>query len=123
MKSTSHHADHGDNRHQILSKSLISTIKPSLTALKNLITKIILTMQTLIESCTEYHRRSIAEPVRVRFITHKHVQIEDALVTTDSGRYKGNRVIQGGWSHVRRGPYIAMRSALLCHFVFKVTSQ
>jgi transposase len=47
------------NRHQILSKTLISTIKPILTALKNQITKIELKIQKLIEECIEYRSKNI----------------------------------------------------------------
>jgi|TARA_R110001583_G_scaffold29268_1_gene102742 transposase len=47
------------NCHQILSKTLVSTIKPILTALKNQITKIELKIQKLIEECTVYQSKNI----------------------------------------------------------------
>ncbi|MGS0683345.1 IS110 family transposase [Shewanella sp. 125m-7] len=130
------------NRHQILSKTLVSTIKPILTALKNQITKIELKIQKLIEECTEYQSKNIilqsmpgigkiaaasiiSNMPELGYITSKQAAslIGVAPMTKESGAYKGKRVIQGGRAQVRTVLYMAMMSAMQCNPVFKATYQ
>jgi transposase len=130
------------NRHQILSKTLVSTIKPILTALKNQITKIELKIQKLIEECTEYQSKNIilqsmpgigkiaaasiiSNVPELGYITNKQAAslIGVAPMTKESGAYKGKRVIQGGRAQVRTVLYMAMMSAMQCNPVFKATYQ
>jgi transposase len=130
------------NRHQILSKTLLSTIKPILTALKNQITKIELKIQKLIEECTEYQSKNIilqsmpgigkiaaasiiSNVPELGYITNKQAAslIGVAPMTKESGAYKGKRVIQGGRAQVRTVLYMAMMSAMQCNPVFKATYQ
>jgi transposase len=130
------------NRHQILSKTLVSTIKPILTALKNQITKIELKIQKLIEECTEYQSKNIilqsmpgigkiaaasiiSNMPELGYITNKQAAslIGVAPMTKESGAYKGKRIIQGGRAQVRTVLYMAMMSAMQCNPVFKATYQ
>ncbi|MGI2172533.1 IS110 family transposase [Shewanella sp. MF05960] len=130
------------NRHQILSKTLVSTIKPILTVLKNQITKIELKIQKLIEECTEYQSKNIilqsmpgigkiaaasiiSNMPELGYITNKQAAslIGVAPMTKESGAYKGKRVIQGGRAQVRTVLYMAMMSAMQCNPVFKATYQ
>lgn len=130
------------NRHQILSKTLVSTIKPILTALKNQITKIELKIQKLIEECSEYQSKNIilqsmpgigkiaaasiiSNMPELGYITSKQAAslIGVAPMTKESGAYKGKRVIQGGRAQVRTVLYMAMMSAMQCNPVFKATYQ
>ncbi|MFM2487016.1 IS110 family transposase, partial [Celerinatantimonas yamalensis] len=46
------------NRHQILSKSIVSSIKPILTALKNQIKKVEARIAKLIETCPDYRAKN-----------------------------------------------------------------
>lgn len=128
------------NRIQILPKSLHSTIKPVLTAIKNQITKIECKLIKLIEESPEYQAKNtllqsvpgigniaaasiISNVPELGYITNKQAAslIGVAPITKESGRYKGKRVIQGGRSQVRTVLYMAMMSAMQCNPVFKAT--
>ncbi|OOF32632.1 IS110 family transposase [Salinivibrio costicola] len=128
------------NRLQILPKTLHSTIKPLLTAMKNQITNIEQKLVTLIEACPEYQTKNtllqsvpgigsiaaasiISNVPELGYITKKQAAslIGVAPVTKESGRYKGKRVIQGGRAQVRTVLYMAMMSAMQCNPVFKAT--
>lgn len=130
------------NRQQILPRTLISTIKPIITALKNQITKIELKIQKLIEECTEYQSKNIilqsmpgigkiaaasliSNVPELGYITNKQASslIGVAPMTKESGTYKGKRVVQGGRAQVRTVLYMAMMSAMQCNPVFKATYQ
>ncbi|WP_420745185.1 IS110 family transposase [Photobacterium damselae] len=128
------------NRIQVLPKSLHSTIKPMLTAMKNQITKIESKLVKLIEDSPEYQSKNtilqsvpgigniaaasiISNVPELGYITNKQAAslIGVAPITRESGRYKGKRVIQGGRAQVRTVLYMAMMSAMQCNPVFKVT--
>ncbi|OOF01595.1 IS110 family transposase [Salinivibrio sp. MA440] len=128
------------NRLQILPKTLHSTIKPMLTAIKNQITNIEQKLVKLIEVCPEYQTKNtllqsvpgigsiaaasiISNVPELGYITNKQAAslIGVAPVTKESGRYKGKRVIQGGRAQVRTVLYMAMMSAMQCNPVFKAT--
>ncbi|WBA16384.1 IS110 family RNA-guided transposase [Salinivibrio proteolyticus] len=128
------------NRLQILPKTLHSTIKPMLTAMKNQITNIEQKLVKLIEACPEYQTKNtllqsvpgigsiaaasiISNVPELGYITNKQAAslIGVAPVTKESGRYKGKRVIQGGRAQVRTVLYMAMMSAMQCNPVFKAT--
>ena len=132
--------NHGKNRLQILPKTLHSTIKPILTAMKNQITNIEQKLVTLIEACPEYQTKNallqsvpgigsiaaasiISNVPELGYITNKQAAslIGVAPVTKESGRYKGKRVIQGRRAQVRTVLYMAMMSAMQCNPVFKAT--
>ncbi|HBC3855496.1 TPA: IS110 family transposase [Vibrio parahaemolyticus] len=126
------------NRIQVLPKSLHSTIKPMLTAMKNQITKIESKLVKLIEDSPEYQSKNtilqsvpgigniaaasiISNVPELGYITNKQAAslIGVAPITRESGRYKGKRVIQGGRTQVRTVLYMAMMSAMQCNPVFK----
>lgn len=128
------------NRLQILPRTLHSTIKPMLTAMKNQITNIEQKLVKLIEACPEYQTKNtllqsvpgigsiaaasiISNVPELSYITNKQAAslIGVAPVTKESGRYKGKRVIQGGRAQVRTVLYMAMMSAMQCNPVFKAT--
>lgn len=128
------------NRIQVLPKSLHSTIKPMLTAMKNQITKIESKLVKLIEDSPEYQSKNtilqsvpgigniaaasiISNVPELGYITNKQAAslIGVAPITRESGRYKGKRVIQGGRAQVRTVLYMAMMSAMQCNPVFKNT--
>ncbi|WP_234497977.1 IS110 family transposase [Vibrio maritimus] len=128
------------NRIQILPKSLQSTIKPILTAMKNQIAKIESKLIKLIEDSTEYQSKNtllqsapgigniaaasiISNVPELSYITNKQAAslIGVAPITRESGRYKGRRVVQGGRAQVRTVLYMAMMSAMQCNPVFKAT--
>lgn len=128
------------NRIQVLPKSLHSTIKPMLTAMKNQITKLEERLVKLIEESPEYQAKNtilqsvpgigniaaasmISNVPELGYITNKQAAslIGVAPVTRESGRYKGKRVIQGGRAQVRTVLYMAMMSAMQCNPVFKTT--
>jgi len=130
------------NRIQILPKTLASTIKPILTAIKNQIAKIELKIGKLIEECEEYQSKNIilqsmpgigkiaavsiiSNVPELGYITNKQAAslIGVAPMTKESGAYKGKRVIQGGRAQVRTVLYMAMMSAMQCNPVFKTTYQ
>ncbi|TGA72005.1 IS110 family transposase [Aliivibrio fischeri] len=128
------------NRMQILPKTLHSTIKPMLTAMKNQITKLEEKLVKLIEDSPEYQAKNtilqsvpgigniaaasiISNVPELGYITNKQAAslIGVAPITRESGRYKGKRVIQGGRAQVRTVLYMAMMSAMQCNPVFKAT--
>ncbi len=128
------------NRIQILPKSLHSSIKVMLTALKNQITKIEQKLIKLIEECPEHQAKNsllqsmpgigniaaaslISNVPELGYMTNKQAAslIGVAPVTRESGRYKGKRFIQGGRAQVRTVLYMAMMSAMQCNPVFKAT--
>ncbi|POC36849.1 IS110 family transposase [Vibrio vulnificus] len=128
------------NRIQILPKSLHSTIKPILTAMKNQITKLEEKLVKLIEDSPEYQAKNtilqsvpgigniaaasiISNVPELGYITNKQAAslIGVAPITRESGRYKGKRIIQGGRAQVRTVLYMAMMSAMQCNPVFKAT--
>ncbi|MDN2483415.1 IS110 family transposase [Vibrio agarivorans] len=128
------------NRIQILPKSLHSTIKPMLTAMKKQIAKIESKLIKLIEDNPEYQGKNtilqsvpgigniaaasiISNVPELGYVTNKQAAslIGVAPITRESGRYKGKRVIQGGRAQVRTVLYMAMMSAMQCNPVFKAT--
>ena len=128
------------NRIQVLPKSLHSTIKPMLTAMKKQISNIEDKLLKLIESCPDYQTKNdilqsvpgigniaaasiISNVPELGYITNKQAAslIGVAPITRESGRYKGKRVIQGGRAQVRTVLYMAMMSAMQCNPVFKAT--
>ncbi|WP_417880580.1 IS110 family transposase [Vibrio sp.] len=130
------------NRIQILPKSLHSTIKPMLIAMKNQIKKIEDKLTKLIENCPEYQAKNIllqsvpgigniaaasiiSNMPELGYISNKQAAslIGVAPITKESGRYKGKRTIQGGRSQVRTVLYMAMMSAMQCNPIFKATYQ
>ncbi|TKB57601.1 transposase [Ferrimonas aestuarii] len=130
------------NRLQILPKSLQSSIKPILTALKNQIDKIESKISKLINECPEYRAKNdllktmpgigniaaasiISNVPELGYITNKQAAslIGVAPITRESGRFKGKRTIQGGRAQVRTVLYMAMMSAIQCNPVFKATYQ
>ncbi len=130
------------NRLQILPKSLASSIKPILTALKNQIEKTETKIAKLIETCPEYQTKNallqsmpgvgkivaaslISNVPELGYINNKQAAslIGVAPITKESGRYKGKRIIQGGRTQVRTVLYMAMMSAIQCNPVFKTTYE
>jgi transposase len=130
------------NRIQILPKTLASTIKPILTAIKNQVVKIELKIGKLIEENEEYHNKNIilqsipgigeiaavsiiSNVPELGYITNKQAAslIGVAPITKESGAYKGKRAIQGGRAQVRTVLYMAMMSAMQCNPIFKATYQ
>ena len=128
------------NRIQVLPKSLHSTIKPMLTAMKKQISNIEDKLVKLIESSPDYQTKNdilqsvpgigniaaasiISNVPELGYITNKQAAslIGVAPITRESGRYKGKRVIQGGRAQVRTVLYMAMMSAMQCNSVFKAT--
>lgn len=130
------------NRLQILPKELAMTIKPILTVLKNQIEKIEAKIVTLIESCPEYQTKNmilqsmkgigkiaaasiISNLPELGYMTNKQASalIGVAPINKESGRYKGQRKIQGGRHQIRTVLYMAMMSAIQSNPVFKETYQ
>ncbi|WP_448554577.1 IS110 family transposase [Thalassotalea montiporae] len=127
------------NRLQSLPKSLLMTIKPILTALKNQILKIENKLVELIESCPEYQAKNtiltgigkiaaasiISNLPELGYVTGKQASslVGVAPMNRESGRYKGQRRIQGGRHQVRTVLYMAMLSAIQSNPVFKDTYQ
>jgi len=128
------------NRIQVLPKSLHSTIKPMLTAMKKQISNIEDKLLKLIESCPDYQTKNdilqsvpgigniaaasiISNVPELGYITNKQAAslIGVAPITRESGRYKGKRVIQGGRAQLRTVLYMAMMPAMQCNPVFKAT--
>ena len=126
------------NRLQILPKELASTIKPVLTAFKNQLEKIEQKLVKLIESCPDYQAKSelvqsmpgigkvsaatlISYLPELGYITNKQASalVGVAPMNRESGRYQGQRKIQGGRAQVRTVLYMAMMSAMQCNPVFK----
>lgn len=126
------------NRIQILPKELVMTIKPILTALKNQIHKIENKIAALIESCPDYKVKDtivrsmkgigkiasaslISNLPELGYMTNKQASalVGVAPINRESGRYKGQRKIQGGRHQVRTVLYMAMMSAIQSNPVFK----
>ncbi|MCE0558791.1 IS110 family transposase [Motilimonas sp. E26] len=130
------------NRLQILPKALAVTIKPILTVFKNQIVKIEANIVKLIESCPEYQAKNtilqsmkgigkiaaasiISNLPELGYISNKEASslVGVAPMNKESGRYKGQRKIQGGRHQVRTVLYMAMMSAIQSNPVFKATYQ
>lgn len=130
------------NRLQILPRTLASSIKPILTALKNQITKVENRIEKLIETCPDYQAKNeilqsvpgigkiaaaslISNVPELGYITNKQAAslIGVAPITRESGSFKGKRMINGGRMQVRTVLYMAMMSAMQCNPVFKETHQ
>lgn len=130
------------NRLQILPKELAMTIKPILTAFKNQIEKIEDKILNLIESCPEYQTKNeilqsmkgigkiasasiISNLPELGYMTNKQASalIGVAPINKESGRFKGQRKIQGGRHQIRTVLYMAMMSAIQSNPVFKETYQ
>ena len=130
------------NRLQILPKNLAMTIKPILTAFKNQITKIENKIVELIESCPDYQAKNtilqsmkgigkiasaslISNLPELGYMTNKQASalVGVAPMNRESGRFKGQRKIQGGRHQVRTVLYMAMMSAIQSNPVFKETYQ
>lgn len=130
------------NRLQILPKELAMTIKPILTAFKNQIEKIEGKILNLIESCPEYQAKNeilqsmkgigkiasasiISNLPELGYMTNKQASalIGVAPINKESGRFKGQRKIQGGRHQIRTVLYMAMMSAIQSNPVFKETYQ
>jgi len=130
------------NRLQILPKELVMTIKPILTAFKNQIEKIEGKIGQLIEKNPDYQAKSlilqsmpgigkiaaasiIGNLPELGYINNKQASalVGVAPMNRESGRYKGQRKIQGGRHQVRTVLYMAMMSAMQCNPVFKETYQ
>lgn len=126
------------NRLQILPKNLVGTIKPLLTALKKQIDKIEVELIALIESTADYQAKNeilqsmkgigkitsatlISYMPELGYMTNKQAAalVGVAPINKESGRYKGQRKIQGGRHQVRTVLYMAMMSAIQCNPVFK----
>ena len=125
------------NRRQILPKALASTIKPVLTVLNKQIEKIESQLVALIESTPDYQAKNeillsmkgigkIASATLISYLpelgymTNKQAAalVGVAPMNRESGRYKGQRKIQGGRHQVRTVLYMAMMSAIQCNPVF-----
>ena len=121
------------NRLQILPKELVMTIKPILTAFKNQIEKIEGKIGQLIEKNPDYQAKSlilqsmpgigkiaaasiIGNLPELGYINNKQASalVGVAPMNRESGRYKGQRKIQGGRHQVRTVLYMAMMSAMQC---------
>jgi len=130
------------NRLQIMPQALAMTIKPVLTLFKNQIIKIEDKIVKLIESCPEYQAKNmilqsmkgigkiaaasiISNLPELGYISAKQASalIGVAPINRDSGRYKGQRKIQGGRPQVRTVLYMAMMSAMQSNPIFKATYQ
>jgi len=130
------------NRLQILPKNLAMTIKPILTAFKNQIEKVENKIAELIVECPDYQAKSlilqsmpgigkiaaaslIGNLPELGYISSKQASafVGVAPMSRESGRYKGQRKIQGGRHQVRTVLYMAMMSAMQCNPVFKATYQ
>lgn len=126
------------NRIQIMPKSLSSTIKPILTAIKKQIDNIELKIASLIESCDEYKAKNtllqsmpgvgkivaaslISNLPELGYMTNKQAAalVGVAPMNRESGRYSGQRKIRGGRSQVRTVMYMAMMSGIQCNPIFK----
>ncbi|WP_448550507.1 IS110 family transposase [Thalassotalea fusca] len=126
------------NRLQILPKELAMTIKPILTAFKSQILKIEDKILKLIESCPEYQAKNtklqsmkgigkiaaasiISNLPELGYMTNKQASaiVGVAPINRESGRYKGQRKIQGGRHQIRTVLYMAMMSAIQSNPIFK----
>ena len=130
------------NRLQILPKELAMTIKPILTVFKNQIEKIEAKIVKLIESNPDYQAKNIilqsmkgigkiaaasiiSNLPELGYINNKEASslVGVAPMNKESGRFKGQRKIQGGRHQVRTVLYMAMMSAIQSNPVFKETYQ
>lgn len=130
------------NRLQIMPKELSMSIKPVLTVFKNQIKKIENKILDLIENCPEYQEKNeilqsmpgigkiasasiISNLPELGYISSKQAGslLGVAPMNRESGRYKGQRKIQGGRAQVRTVLYMAMMSAIQCNPVFKATYE
>jgi len=130
------------NRLQILPKNLAMTIKPILTAINNQVTQIEQKIVKLIESCPEYQAKNtilqsmkgigqiasasiISNLPELGYMTSKQAGslVGVAPMNRESGRYKGQRKIQGGRHQVRTVLYMAMMSAIQSNPTFKAMYQ
>jgi len=130
------------NRLQILPKELAMTIKPILTAFKHQISKIERKLVELIESCPDYQAKNkilqsmngigkiaaasiISNLPELGYMTSKQASalVGVAPINKESGRFKGQRKIQGGRHQVRTVLYMAMMSVIQSNPVFKETYQ
>lgn len=130
------------NRLQIMPKSHASTIKPILTAIKHQVAKIEQKILALIESSPEYQAKDailqsmkgigkiasaslISNLPELGYLTNKQAAslVGVAPMNKESGRYQGQRKIQGGRHQVRTVLYMAMMSAIQSNPVFKSMYQ
>lgn len=130
------------NRLQIMPKEVTMSIKPVLTMFKNQIKKIEDKIAKLIESCPEYSAKNeilqsmtgigkiaaasiISNLPELGYINSKQASalIGVAPMNKESGRFQGQRKIQGGRPQVRTVLYMAMMSAMQSNPVFKATYQ
>ncbi|WP_394133301.1 IS110 family transposase [Shewanella maritima] len=130
------------NRLQILPKELAMTIKPILTVYKKQIEKIEAKIVQLIESNPDYQAKNIilqsmkgigkiaaaciiSNLPELGYINNKEASslVGVAPMNKESGRFKGQRKIQGGRHQVRTVLYMAMMSAIQSNPVFKATYQ
>ncbi|MHA2940496.1 IS110 family RNA-guided transposase [Vibrio sp. RC27] len=130
------------NRLQILPKELVMTIKPILTVFKNQIEKVEAKIVKLIETCPDYQAKNvilqsmkgigkiaaasiISNLPELGYISNKEASslVGVAPMNKESGRFKGQRKIQGGRHQVRTVLYMAMMSAIQSNPVFKAVYQ
>ncbi|RYV01533.1 IS110 family transposase [Shewanella sp. OPT22] len=130
------------NRVQILPKELVMTIKPILTVFKKQIEKIEAKIIKLIESNPDFQAKNvilqsmkgigkiaaasiISNLPELGYINNKEASslVGVAPMNKESGRFKGQRKIQGGRHQVRTVLYMAMMSAIQSNPVFKGTYQ
>lgn len=130
------------NRSKIMPKSIASSIKPMLTALKNQLIKIDAKLEKLIDECGEYKTKNdiiqsmpgvgkvvayslLSNMPELGLISNKQAAalVGVAPVNRESGSYKGKRRIRGGRYQVRTVMFMAMMSAMQCNPVFKATYE
>jgi len=130
------------NRMKIMPKSMVSSIKPVLTALKNQLIKIDVKLEKLIDGCDDYKAKNdiiqsmpgvgkvvayslLSNMPELGFISNKQAAslVGVAPVNRESGAYKGKRRIRGGRYQVRTVMFMAMMSAMQCNPVFKTTYE
>ena len=130
------------NRSQIMPKSITSSIKPILTAIKNQLDKIDGKLQKLIESSDEYNSKNeiiqsvpgvgkvvafslLSDMPELGYISNKQAAslVGVAPFNRESGAYKGKRMIRGGRSQIRTAMFMAMMSGIQCNEKFKALYQ
>jgi len=130
------------NRLKIMPKEVKGLINPILTALKNQLEKVDKKLEKLIESDPGYHAKNeiiqsipgignivafslLSDMPELGSISNKQAAalVGVAPFNRESGRYKGNRRIQGGRYQVRTVMFMAMMSAIQCNPVFKAKYQ
>ena len=126
------------NRLNIMPKSISSSIKSIVTALKNQIANIDEKLIQLIEQCSGYKETSdiiqsmpgmgkVCAATLIIYLPELGIMSKKQVVSLvsvapmnkESGRYQGKRRIQGGRAQVRTVLYMAMMSAIQCNPVFK----